>query len=315
MPRTRRNTQVIGVVGKSDISPENLTALLDDYLKDKTAKFVVPVTNDHFTATMETLVDYLLDKEIDFVAVTDGAASRGLKSVLSEATETVKATDISTCVVNVVKDAEDGVLFALWEETNTEDSTTADTLEYAEDNKVSCLDLCDGLLPISFVEEGDEPESSPEEKPAPAARGRRAGPSKAEEKPEAPSAAASDDQDDDEDEGDEDTDLPAAAEAEKMGIRALKRLAKDRKLAKEREIGGMSRAEVMDLLYPSKGVDVTVDMDPPFDLEEQLSTAQHVAVSHLNSSSSGDALALLVSMLAEQLAPKLAETLKELVDA
>lgn len=264
LPRTARTAQTIGVIGIAEISEKNMNALLDDYLADKKAHFVIPVTNAHFSATVEMLVEYLIKVDLPFTAVTDGKAGRGIKSYLADAAETVTATDVGVAIVNAVKSGENGVLFSLWDDSVDDDLDVAGALEFAEENKVPVLDFCDGLVPVKFVDD----ESS-----EPVAETRRATPAAAADDPpfepdppKTPRAKAEPKAEADDDAPEDERSIPDFELGNTLGVRKLKRIAKNVGLVNTREVGPLNRDEVLELLYPIGGaaapVDETVELEP-----------------------------------------------------
>lgn len=314
MPRTRTRPKsiTIGIFGLGETPPQNITALLDDHLGDAEATFILPATSEHFTKTVDAIATYCADTDTAYEVITDdsSAKARSLKLLIKDATANSKATDVGTAIVNRLREADDGRLIVLWDETLGEDDGGAyDAIEYAEENKIKVFDLCNGLEPIDFGDGGDdedEKEPEPEEKPA-SRRGRKL-------------AAVKDEPDDDDDDQDDDEDAPPAtaeqyeglppfAQAEQMGVRALRNMARERELAPHRAIGSMDKDGVLALLYPPKGAHHQTT------LEEQISSAEHA----VNGASRAVAGALtfeaFIDALAASVASKVIAEVKELVDA
>lgn len=323
-PRTTRRSKkqaTIGIFGLGEANAKNLTPLLDDFLDGLEATFIVPITKDHTTDSVQAVLDYAADKDIPFHAVIDDsvAKSRTLKALLKDADGETKATDVGVEIVNLLKDAEDGRLVMLWDEElgDGEDGGAYDAVEYADEHDIPAYNLCKAMQVIDFGDDGSgesaaeetddgEDEEEPPAKEAPKARRGRAA-----------KAAAVEDDDDPEEEpvasGDDPrADLPPYKEAVKLGIRQLRTLARERELASNRAIGSMDKDGVLDLLYPDGDVPAAPTASPTtfeqLTLEEQVGAAQHQIVN-------GNGGMISMAMFVEMISVSVAERVKELVDA
>lgn len=308
MPRSknRPKTITVGIFGLGETPPQNITALLDDHLGDAEATFILPATSEHFTKTIDAIATYCSDTDTEYEVITNDTSSkaRSLKLLINEAAASIKAADVGTALVNRLRDADDGRLIVLWDEgIGEEDGGAYDAIEYADENNIPVFDLCNGLEPINFGE--DEKEEEPEPEPEPrGTRRRKLAAVKDEPAEDGPGGPAPVD----------DT-LPPYAEAEEMGIRLLRNLARDRELAGHRAIGSMDKAAVLGLLYPGGGgAGDEEDQDHQTTLEEQISAAQHEVVKGATPLVNGTG-ALTIEVLVEALATSVAARVKELVDA
>lgn len=321
MPRGKKTPITIGIFGLGETPEKNLIPLLSDYVGDADVDFVIPATKDHFSNSVETVMEWLDKEEIRYDVITDDSSSaKALKNVIKNAENEIDAEDVGTALVNALKDADDGRLLVFWDgELGDEDGGAYQAIVYADENDIPVFDLCDGLSPVDL---GGEPEPE-EEKPA---RGRRARKDEdsddddAKPEPKRRGRASKD-----EDAGGERKaaakGLPSFTEAENLGVRALRTLARDTDLAPSRTIGSMGIPELLDLLYPAGDGDGGSDPEPEEkprrgrkaeSIEQEVAAGQHKASRDKDvykTVTIGDPLAAFIDMLATRIAEKVAETL------
>lgn len=311
-PKATPKTLTIGIFGVGEAPRKSIGALLDDYIADDVEpSFILAATKDHLTTSVQAVVDYANENEIPYEVITDDttAKSRALKGIAKEATKEHKATDAGVAIVNLLKDAEDGRLVVLWDDklSETEDGGAYEAVFYADEHDVPCFDLCNGLEPMNFDSDDDTDAADPVE----------------------------DDEDDDDDEQEEEkvtsirgkksaqvsneadprlAGLPTYKEATKLGIRALRTMARERELASSRVIGGSSPAEVLAMLYPD-GADTATTAPVQGTLEEEIATASHAVNNGSSATAAGNGKASAGDALIEMIARAVAERVKELVDA
>lgn len=325
MPRSKSRPKniTIGIFGLGETPPQNITALLDDHLGDAEATFILPATPEHFTKTIDAIATYCSDTDTEYEVITNdsSAKARSLKLLISEASATTKASNVGTAIVNRLREAEDGRLIVLWDDTlGEEDGGAYDAIEYADENSIPVFDLCNGLEPIDLgdPEEIKEEEKAPEPEP------------EAEEEEEKPRsrrgrgklAAVKDDDgpgEDDEPAPVSDPTLPPYEDARELGIRVLRNMARERELAGHRAIGSMDKDGVLALLYPNAGVaKISVAAVPEphqTTLEEQIAAAEHAVTAGARTPLTNGKGAMTIEVLIEALAVSVAERVKELVDA
>lgn len=240
----------IGVFGVGEATEKSVIKLIEDFIDGKEdVKFIFPVSVEHYTEIVGTVADWVRDEKIPYeVVMTEAAAKdRGLRSLIRDADASHKVTDVGTAIVNCVRDADDGRLLMFWDEKLVdadEDEGAYDALDYADECDVPVFDLCNALEPLSFKEpdSGDAPDDDKDDEPEPPKRGRRAAAAKDEDEDDEPAAASTK-------RAPVDKSLPSFEEASKLGVRALRTLARDLELDSHRAIGSMKAEQVLDLLY------------------------------------------------------------------
>lgn len=176
-------TLLLGVWGQGESSPENTTALLDDFIDgagNVTPKFVVPLSTDDSSDGVLTVFDYAVEKGYDVTVVyTKKPASKALKEVLVAATnEHVAADPITdddrfTSTESAIgdhftqllgKDPKDSRLLFLWaeDEQGEPDEDDQRVLAAVADCGVTALDLSQALEVLDVAPAEPEPEAEPE---------------------------------------------------------------------------------------------------------------------------------------------------------
>lgn len=236
----------LGFFGTGTTSTKNIEALLDSVINGaEKVTFAVPATQDQYTETIATIVEYAdnvnddssSDTNIEFEVVANSTSSKrqstdGLVSDASVVTK-IKGTnysDVGSAIVGMVADAQEHGMSArlvyLWpgDEANESDY---EVFELADDKNVPTFDLCQGMSRISFEDEG---------KPA------------------------------DED-GDED-DVPTEDELEQMSLDQLKRMAQRLGIETEANLKGRRKTTVIAMILAHDPSEVEEDEKPEAEPEE-----------------------------------------------
>ncbi len=186
----------LAFAGSADVDPENVKALLNDLVglgdedadgypvpSDREINLIFPITRNHLSDGLETVLEWSEYADLPFVAVADNARSRATESILGEAKEVVHASNVTAGVVDLLKkadsDGHDVQVILLWGDEGSEEAELL--LDEAERAGFKSYDLAAGLDDISFgdpqADEEPEPEPEPEEKPKRGSRrGRRSEP-------------------------------------------------------------------------------------------------------------------------------------------
>lgn len=177
MPRKAKEpTLTIAFFGEGEMSSRAVKTTLNDYLEDKPeVEFVLPLTRDHFTETLQIVGEYAVAAEIPWSGVTDAESSnsRVIKPYLKDATEVKEGVNITTLMVNALKRAEDAVLVVLWPN-DEEDASEAlsDICAKAAAAEIPVLEMTSAMSEIELdvteaeVTGGDPEEGDPEEEEA-----------------------------------------------------------------------------------------------------------------------------------------------------
>lgn len=221
----------LGVIGTGSTSGKNLEALLNDYTSNyPDVAFVLPVTDEHWTDTLDLVHAWLVANELPYVAVsTSDPVSKALQPVLEGADAKHKVARVSTKMVQLlqaqVAEGDDAAVLVLWDD---EDQEAALAVTKALTANLSALNLCNGLDPFSFDDDEDGGDDTPVVDDSPAA----------------------------EPEMDEDEQLAASDKAvrgeaddyDNMGVRALRNLLRERKDehdVPDRTIGQLSKDDAI----------------------------------------------------------------------
>lgn len=185
--RSTATPLTLGFVGSGQLDKKAIIALLDDLADGVEVDAIyVPVTKDDFTDEIEAVVEWAIDRKVEYFTFSDEAAVKKDK-VLKAAVDNAKDDfdfkgDAGKQVVEMLadEDVKDGRLLFFFD---GEQDVDLDLFEAAADADVACFDLKDGGSPLTFDEGDDTGVPEPEEEPeAPARRGR--GRAAAEEEPE-----------------------------------------------------------------------------------------------------------------------------------
>lgn len=185
----------LAFAGSADTDIENVKALLNDFVglgdedadgypepSDRAVTLVFPVTRNHLSEGLETVLDWSEYADLPYVAVADNARSRSTEKYLKDAQEVVHAANVTAGVVDLLKKAdsngEEVYLILLWGDEGSEEAELL--LDAAEQAGIKAKDLTAGLDDISFGEQPqeepeEEPEPEPEPEPEAPKRGRRRG--------------------------------------------------------------------------------------------------------------------------------------------
>lgn len=180
----------IGFIGTGQIDQEAVENLVLDFLEaqdvtnETDLQFIVPITEDGFSDTLEHVCGLAKDNEIPYAAVIDTAASGAPKSIkkhIDEAFKSHKVEDVNAQVVSLLKKAARPHLFVLFEEDDEEANDELVALaEDAFEAEVKVFDLTDALTALQpdedGGEDGDEEEAEPEPEPEKPSRRRRSAP-------------------------------------------------------------------------------------------------------------------------------------------
>lgn len=149
----------VAVIGTGETSAKNVEALLNDYTAPYAeVTFVLPVDDEHWTPTLGVIHDWLIANEIPYVAVTDGSSpGKAIVPVLEGADSTIKVARVSVKMVQLLKEESgegaDVTLLVAWDD---EDAEASSAVNKALSSDVTALNLCDGLDPFEYDDEGDD---------------------------------------------------------------------------------------------------------------------------------------------------------------
>lgn len=158
MPRRTRHSGVaLGFLGKKEVEPSLLEKLLDDLIlaEGEATRFLVPVTKDHLSPTLEAVVNYALTREIPLEAVTDrpSATQRQVKAILSQATKVFTVTRVPHKLVDFLGTQPNPKMLLCWDA--SEDAFNV--LELASLQSIEARDLAQGLVPIEWGDPAEAP--------------------------------------------------------------------------------------------------------------------------------------------------------------
>lgn len=199
----------LAFAGGGKASEENITHLLDDFIgitgvdadsvpilpdeEDLEVYYAVPVSKDHFTPTVRSVVDWLDNTEQAYEVISDGSAEgRDIRPVLKNAEEVIEDSNVNAGIINWLEKArEDGLeptLILAWGiEGEEPDEASEILLDLATTSGIKVLDLTAGLDDLDYGEDeppAEEPEPAPEpEEEKPKRRGRARASLETEEKP------------------------------------------------------------------------------------------------------------------------------------
>lgn len=152
------STAVMGVLGNGPISKKTLVALIADRITGATPRFVLPVTEEHFTPAVRAIAGWALTREYPYEVILDGTEADlpAITEVLEGAAVTHRVAAVEKkliALLDVAGAAEDtdAALLIAW----TDDDICQRTLDRALKHGVLPLDLTDGLNVLKF--DDDEP--------------------------------------------------------------------------------------------------------------------------------------------------------------
>lgn len=149
----------LGLIGTGETSVKNAEALLNDYTSTYAeVALVVPIDDAHWSPTLEAALAWAGANDIPYVAVTDGSSpSKSLVPLLEAADSVIKVARVASKIVQLLaeqsSEGEDVALMVCWDDDDNE-AATAVTRALGAD--VKAFNLCDGLDPFEFDEDGDE---------------------------------------------------------------------------------------------------------------------------------------------------------------
>jgi len=156
-----------GFIGSGEVSPRAIKAILRDQVNAvDSAKFILPLTEEHFHDGIAVVAEFALDNEIPYEIVTDDSALKGVKEIISGATKEHSVEDVPTKVISLLEAAADPVLVVFWD-----DDVAADAFERADALEIPTHDITNGFDKVEFAEEEPEPEPEGEGEPVPDAAG------------------------------------------------------------------------------------------------------------------------------------------------
>lgn len=192
--------KVLAFAGPGESTPENTTALLNDFLgwaedgptDDQYDEVVLllPLTDSHLSGGLKSVLEWGDEYELAFDAITDGESTdRVVKKYLKLAENVEETANVNQSLIDALKEnahesAADPFLVLLWGEEGDENAEIL--LDLATSYGIKALDLSAGLDDIAFGEEEEvteEPVPEPEPEPEPekpARRSRRGAAAKAE---------------------------------------------------------------------------------------------------------------------------------------
>jgi hypothetical protein len=178
MPRKSQTKPLtLGFVGSGEVSEKETKALLDDFIGEREdVTFVVPVTEEGFTDTIEAVLDYATENDIAIEIVTNEASAkkRAFGKYIKAAKKTYKVAGAASKVVTVLasKDGGQAELVTIWDD---DDTDLEKACNKALDAELVVRDLSSGLEPVEFETDDDsseddssEDESEVDESEAPA---------------------------------------------------------------------------------------------------------------------------------------------------
>lgn len=148
---------VVGVIGSGSITKKAVTALIADRLSTETPRFIVPVTDEHWSMAVRSAVQWAIAREYPYEVILDGSESEvdGIEDVLEGASVTHKVTAVETKLVSLLADAdEDAILLIAWDD---KDDASQRALLRATKRDLSAYDLLDGLQKLRFDDEPEQP--------------------------------------------------------------------------------------------------------------------------------------------------------------
>jgi hypothetical protein len=202
-------TLLLGVWGQGESTPDNVGALLDDFLEgagNVSPRFLVPLDKELTTETITAVLDYAVEKDIPYEVVYERKpTTRALKTYIEGAAKEHQFDDKVTdddrfestedaiadnFAVMLGEKPDDARLLFLWAEDDKGDPDEDDQrlLAAVADCGVVALDLTQGLdvLDVGAADDGGEPEPEPEKPAKKAAAGKKTAAAKEEpvEEPE-----------------------------------------------------------------------------------------------------------------------------------
>lgn len=179
------NSISLAVAGSGDIDPENVKALLNDWLgfgdeddegfpepSEREIVLYAPM-GEALTPGVRTVLEWADYADVPYVLVTqDGEQEdKKLRKLVRGADDVITVSNIGAELVDNLEKAEgEAFLLLLWGDGGDEFSEML--LDLASAAEVPAKDLTAGLDDISFAEE-TEPEPEPEPEPAPKAKGKK----------------------------------------------------------------------------------------------------------------------------------------------
>lgn len=147
-------TTTVGFIGTGKVSSKNINALLEDYVDalHGNVKFIIPVTVNSFTETIEYVCEFALNYDIDVEFVIDKTTkeNKKLNSIVESIESTHIVEDVNKGVTGILVAAKLADLIIAWDD---EDESCLDALDIAVNHNIKALDLTTGLSELEFNED------------------------------------------------------------------------------------------------------------------------------------------------------------------
>jgi hypothetical protein len=156
-----------GFIGNGEVSARAAKAILKDQFEaqENGARFVVPVTADHWSDSIDAAVSFAEANDIEYEVVTDDTTAdlKDLADVVKNAEKVHEATDVVAVLISVLEKANNPVLVVAWSD---EDPNCTAAFAAADALEIAGYDLCDGFDKIEFEDPNAEPAAATTEPPA-----------------------------------------------------------------------------------------------------------------------------------------------------
>lgn len=146
----------VGVCGTGEIGRRMLKSIVDDFMEslpeDDTVKFILPVSDDLFTAEVELIADLTGDYEgVAIEVVTDGTEPKDADDLIEEAVKVHKVKKVERSIASVAAE-EDGVAWVL----SVDSDSGYRLFDEADREGIKAFDVCDGMEELSFGDDEDD---------------------------------------------------------------------------------------------------------------------------------------------------------------
>jgi len=162
---TPTGSVTIAFIGAGEVSSKNAKALLQDQVDavDGNARFIFPVTEEHWTDSLDHVAQFAIDNEIPYeCVVVDEKLPKDLEEFVGDAVRSHKVARVPAKLVSLLKDAPNPKLFVLWSD---DDPECEKAFSKADDEGIESFDLTNGLDKLEFEEGGAAADEEPEEAP------------------------------------------------------------------------------------------------------------------------------------------------------
>lgn len=157
MARRRKSkkseTLALGFFGTKKTTKKNIYSLLDDHIEAQGGdpKFFVVSLEDYWEKVNDWVLDYAEDNKVPVIFVHDGSAPEEDLEWADDEIEVVDHAELADALAEILTE-EDGKLLLFWED----EETHWEFYDAAQEAKVPCLDLADGLAVLEDTEVPDE---------------------------------------------------------------------------------------------------------------------------------------------------------------